>query len=420
MTPPRGQGTAQTMPVGDDERTATEDWFLRRGVPHLIVDYSPSRDILTRAAPLLYLVVVAELSFAVATAWPLWLRFAGFAAVLGVSAAVWVLTNRWRGRPAFADVARFGIFEVVVFLLGPPLVALAAGVGWPTALWLLGGNLGLLVLVYAVTSYAVIPLGIWALFLTVRQLRTVLPVVGRILPTLLLFSVFMFLNAEMWKVAAEIPLGLFAITLGLFAGLGAVLTWLRLPSQVDELGEFDDWADVSGACGDAPCGKVAARRGGEPVPTMPMHRRERLNVTLLLFTSQFVQALIVTGVVTALYVGFGMLTISTPTFEQWVGAPPTVLGPTVRLFGTDVYASVELLKTAGFIGAIAGMQFLVTALVDKDYQREFFGEVRSELRQVFAVRAIYRDRLGRVAPNPVSRAGRARRRDRDPARSSSD
>ncbi|MGI8722826.1 MAG: hypothetical protein ACR2JG_11425 [Geodermatophilaceae bacterium] len=42
-----------------------------------------------------------------------------------------------------------------------------------------------------------------------------------ILPTLLLFSVFMFLNAEMWKVSAEIPPVLYVLTLGLFAGLGS-------------------------------------------------------------------------------------------------------------------------------------------------------------------------------------------------------
>ncbi|MDQ3733644.1 MAG: hypothetical protein M3400_06535 [Actinomycetota bacterium] len=406
-------------PSAREERSAIEDWFLHRGVPHLIVDYSPSRDILTRAAPLLYLVFLTELSFAVATAWPLWLRFTAFLTVILVSAAIWIGTNRLRGRTTFADVPRFGVVEVAVFLLAPTAAALLVGIGWPTAAWLLGANVGLLALVYAVTSYALIPLGIWALFLTVRQMRTVLPVVGRILPTLLLFSVFMFLNAEMWKVATEIPLGLYAITLGLFAGLGAVLTWLRLPSQVDELGDFEDWTEVSRECGDAPCGTAAARRRGEAVPPMPMHRRERLNVTLLLFVSQFVQALIVTGLVTSLYVGFGMLTISVPTFEQWVGAPPTVIGPTVSLLGGHIYLSVELLKTAGFIGAIGGMQFLVTSLVDKDYQREFFGEVRSELRQVLAVRAVYRDLLGRAEKSKVNRGENARRRDRAPAKSSS-
>ncbi|MEJ7772967.1 MAG: hypothetical protein WKF51_13775, partial [Geodermatophilaceae bacterium] len=157
----------------------------------------------------------------------------------------------------------------------------------------------------------------------------------------------------------------------------------------------------------------------EAVPSIPLHGRERLNVTLLLFISQFVQALIVAGMVTALYVGFGLLTISMPTFEQWVGAPPTVVGPAVRVLGAEVYLSVELLKAAGLIGAIGGMQFLVTALVDKDYQREFFGEVRSELRQVFAVRAVYRDRLGRVDAGPINGGASARPRGRAPAKSSS-
>lgn len=401
-----------------EERERTEAWFLRRGVPHLIVDYSPSRDILTRAAPLLYLVAVAELCFAVATGWQLWLRFAALLVAGLVAFVLWVAINRLRARPAFADVPRFGLPEVALFVLGPSLAALVVGVGWPTAAWLLGANLTLLGLVYVVTSYALIPLGIWALFLTVRQMRTVLPVVGRILPTLLLFSVFMFINAEMWKVSAEIPLGLYVITLGLFAGFGAILTWLRLPSQVDELAEFADWGEIAKECGEAPCSKVPARRRSESPSAVPLKRRERINVTLLLFVSQFVQALIVAGLVTLLYVGFGMLTVSTPTFELWVGAPPTILGPTARLFGTDVYVSAELIKTAGFIGAIAGMQFLVTSLVDKDYQREFFGEVRSELRQVFAVRAVYRYGLGRSEGSAVSRGDRARQRDRAPAKSS--
>jgi hypothetical protein len=410
---------ARTGSAATRQRAATEDWFLHRGVPHLIVDYSPSRDILTRAAPLLYVVFVAELCFAVARAWPLWLRYTTFFGVILGSVVIWILVNRLRGRAAFADVPRFGVLEVGIFVLAPAVVALIVGAGWPTALWLFAGNLALLALVYAVTSYAVVPLGIWAVVLTVRQLRTVLPVVGRILPTLLLFSVFMFLNAEMWKVAAEIPLVLYVLTLGLFAGLGAVLTWLRLPPQVEELGDFENWDEVERECGDAPCGALTPRRSREAVPSIPLHGRERLNVTLLLFISQFVQALIVAATVTALYVGFGLLTISMPTFEQWVGAPPTVVGPTVRLLGAEVYLSIELLKAAGLIGAIGGMQFLVTALVDKDYQREFFGEVRSELRQVFAVRAVYRDRLGRAeAGAAVSGAASARRRGRARAKSS--
>ncbi|MGI8720890.1 MAG: hypothetical protein ACR2JG_01545 [Geodermatophilaceae bacterium] len=52
------------------------------------------------------------------------------------------------------------------------------------------------------------------------------------------------------------------------------------------------------------------------MPSIPLHGRERLNVTLLLFISQFLQALIVAATVTGLYVGFGLLTISMSTFEQ--------------------------------------------------------------------------------------------------------
>ena len=42
-----------------------------------------------------------------------------------------------------------------------------------------------------------------------------------------------------------------------------------------------------------------------------------------------------------------------------------------------------------FIGTVGGLQFLVTALTDSSYRDEFFGEVRGELREIFAVRKVY-------------------------------
>jgi len=37
--------------LSDPAATETERWFLKRGLPHFIADYSPTRDVLTRAVP---------------------------------------------------------------------------------------------------------------------------------------------------------------------------------------------------------------------------------------------------------------------------------------------------------------------------------------------------------------------------------
>jgi hypothetical protein len=48
--------------VTPERRAAIERWLVRRGAPHVIVDYSATRDVLNRAAPLLTLIFLAELT----------------------------------------------------------------------------------------------------------------------------------------------------------------------------------------------------------------------------------------------------------------------------------------------------------------------------------------------------------------------
>jgi hypothetical protein len=44
---------------------------------------------------------------------------------------------------------------------------------------------------------------------------------------------------------------------------------------------------------------------------------------------------------------------------------------------------------AGFLTAFSGFYFTVYVLTDATYRREFLEEVLAELRQAFAVRAVY-------------------------------
>jgi hypothetical protein len=61
-------------------RPATERWFIGSGLPHLIRDYNVREDILTRAAPVLMLVFLAELAFGGERGWRWWQNTLGLVA----------------------------------------------------------------------------------------------------------------------------------------------------------------------------------------------------------------------------------------------------------------------------------------------------------------------------------------------------
>ena len=86
-------------PAEPSARTATEEWFIGRGLPHFISDYAAATDIWTRALPALTLLVLVEVAvLAPNREFPIWLDavviLGAFAVVLGG----WALVNRRRGR----------------------------------------------------------------------------------------------------------------------------------------------------------------------------------------------------------------------------------------------------------------------------------------------------------------------------------
>ena len=117
---------------------------------------------------------------------------------------------------------------------------------------------------------------------------------------------------------------------------------------------------------------------------------------MLLFFLQATQIAVVTLAVTLFYVVFGMFTIRASTIAQWTGSASIEELSRTRLWDTEFGLTGELLRTALFVGAIAGLQFTVTALTDQQYRAQFRTEVTSGLRRAMAVRAVYLSRV--VAP----------------------
>lgn len=348
------------------EELAAERWFIRAGLPHFTVHYTAADDVFTRVAPLLGLVFLGELAFAFNVHFAWWWNLLAF--LLGLAAVLTgvAVLNRLRGRRAFQLPDDVGPVELLAFVVLPALVPLVSG-QVTQAGGVLVGNAVFLAVAYLVTSYGVVPMIGSAVRQTGRQVGDIANLMAKSLPLLLLFSVFMFINAETWTIAGNLPVPLMLISMGLLVVTGSFFVALRLPREVDRLTEA----------------------GG----TFPFRRRERMNIGLLLFVGQAVQIVLVTAVIGAFYAIFGLLIIGPDTVDQWTGHLPDRIGPTVTLFGQDTYVSVELLATAGIVAAIAGLQFTVAALTDATYREEFQNEVTRELREAIARRQSYRAAL---------------------------
>lgn len=371
----------------------TERWFVQRGLPHFIDEYRATTDVWTRAAPFLTLVFLAELAFSLDEdregldeLLPLLGGVAIF--VTGV-----VVVNRLRGRRPLQRPDRVGTPELSLFVIAPALLpALFSNDHLTDALGAVLLNLVVLAVTYAVTSYGLVPMTRWALGQMFRQLANVADLMVRSLPLLLLFATFLFLNTEIWQVAAELEAPFLLMVLGMLFGAGVIFLVLRQRREVELVSHFRSWPEALECSGSSPVAVVAVDGLVEPPDPQPLGRRARINIALVLVFSQGVQIILVATVIGLFYVGFGLVAVRATTMASWVGAPLDVIAE-VTVFGHPVVLTWDLIRVAGLVAAFSALQFTFSALTDQTYREEFFEGMLSEMRESLATRAVYLEAL---------------------------
>jgi hypothetical protein len=373
----------------DDRVTvaATEHWLTARGTPHLIEGYSATEDVFTRALPLFTIVFLLELSVALSTAWTWWQNTLAAVGAFALLLGVWAAVNRARHQPLLARPARVGKTELATFVLAP--AAVVAVFGQPRqSVGLVVTNVVLLAVTYVVTSYGLVPLTRWAIARVFRQLGEVGGLLVRALPLLLLFAMFLFLATEVWEVAGPMEWQLLAANVGLFVLLGATFLLARLPTETARLADLDDLAELHELCAGTPVHDHASRLTAAPVP-VPLGRRQRGNLYLVVLVTQAIQITIVAVVVGLFFIAFGVLAVQPDVVARW--APEARDDPLVEFgfLGRDAVLTPALLRVSIFLAAFSGFYVAVYAVTDATYREQFFDRVAAELRQTFAVRSVY-------------------------------
>lgn len=379
----------------------TERWFLRRGTPHLIDRYRASQDVFTRTLPALTLVVLVEVLGAANLRWPWWQNVAALVGGTAVLVGAWAGLNRLRGRRPFTRPDGVGVVELAAFVLLPPLLPLVFGGQLGSAALTALFNLALLAAIYLVTSYGLVPLTRWAFGQTARQVGAVLGLFGRALPLLLLFTVALFVNTEVWQVSASLDGVLFATTIAFFVLVGLAFLLIRLPGELAQLRDQLTGDAVVAACADSPLAAVAGDMvadGG--VGSVPLSRRQQGNVLLVLLFSQAVQVLLVSVAIAAFFFLFGLIAIRPEVLDAWLGEA-IGRGELVswEWFGRELSITRALLHVSTFLGALSGFYFTVYVITDATYRQEFFEEIVGEVRQSLAVRNVY---LALLADEPAT------------------
>jgi hypothetical protein len=340
-----------------DELAAYERRLRRAGLPLLIEDYSAYEDIFTRAVPLLSLVVTGELLGAIDRDWPWWANLLALIGALAIVAGGVAMVNRHRGRPALSVPDRVGPIELAAFGLLPALLPLVFGGQVTSALVTAGGNLLLLLLIYAIVGIGLLSIVRWAGGRLVGQLAASLVLLTRAVPVLLIFMIVLFVNTEMWQVFSDVSDPALVGVVALFLATGSVFIASRLPREVREL-ELDVAADP------------------------PLTPRQRFNVGLVMFVSQGLQVLVVAALVGAFFVAFGALAITPDVVETWIGQRPHAIAGRPEL-------SEELVKVSSALAASSGLYYAIAVLSDSTYRAEFLDELQTSLRETFGDRARY-------------------------------
>lgn len=382
--------TRSDRAIGD----ATDRWFVHRGLPHAMPQYSAREDIWTRAWPFLLFVMFVELFATFGDRYDGWKQFAVFVGGLGTVVGAFVLVNVVRRRPAFRLPNSISVPELAVFVLVPALMPwFLTTHGWRESAAIVAINLFVLGVSYIVTSYGLLPAMRFGLIQSLRQLRTVVQLVARGIPLLMLITAFIFLNADMWQVAYDFKPLYFAICVGFMVFAAMMFLTLRVPREVAALARFESWDDAwaTARTTDAPIVTSTAPGHWPGAPPDPeLGRVELVNVGLLLTASQMVQTLLVGSCAGVFYVAFGMLAVRRDTMVEWTTGEQIDTLLAFNFGGGEIILTWEHLAVAGFIAAFSVLQFAVSSVTDEIYRNEFYDDVASDVREVLAVRAIVR------------------------------
>ena len=364
---------------------STERWFIRRGLPMFVEDYSAGRDVWTRALPAL-VVLFLLMSIGSVRGEEDRLGLVLFFAVVVTFVVGYVAWNKRRGAKPWALPDTIGWPWLLVFVGVTTVLAVTGDRTWDGLIGGLVGAVVVLALVYVVARYALVALTAWALRWTFRSLYGVTELVTRVLPLMLLVLTFLYLSPGVWQAMGSSNAEAIAGTLAVLGVIGVLFTINRARKEFATVDHSLGRDDVLQAAAGTPL-EASAPDLPDLERSVPMTKKQRVNVHLVMVVAQLVQVMLIGVVVWAFFVLFGAVAVRLPVQEQWL---KDLGGPQVMLRWGDGHAlTAASIRVAAFLGGFAAFYATVYAATDKVYRKYFAERISQDLSRAFAVRRAY-------------------------------
>ncbi|QXW97651.1 D-mannonate dehydratase [Rothia mucilaginosa] len=236
----------------------------------------------------------------------------------------------------------------------------------------------------------------WSLKHAIHQLASLSPMIAKVLPVLMVSVLFIFVNADLWKLANGLSfprtwavLGL----MGLLAVFVVVTTSLERTARLLGRNRGDDIARFS----ESDYEHAAALEGGiwntaqdwveekkilehRPLKTAPWG-----NLIIIPMIGQIIQATLFMMLVFGFFMGFSSIAISDTTIESWMTVKPEHL----KILGVDTNINAVVIKVSMIVAVFSGLSFVATTSSDEKYARSFLKPMIARIKHILVIRDIY-------------------------------
>ena len=235
----------------------------------------------------------------------------------------------------------------------------------------------------------------WSLKHAIHQLASLPPMIAKVLPVLMVSVLFIFVNADLWKLANGLSfprtwavLGL----MGLLAVFVVVTTSLERTARLLGRSRGDDIARFS----DNDYEHAAALESGiwntaqDWVEEKKILEHRPLKIApwsnlIIPMIGQIIQATLFMLLVFGFFMGFSSIAISDTTIESWMSIKPEHL----KILGVDTNINAVVIKVSMIVAVFSGLSFVATTSSDEKYARSFLKPMIERIKHILIIRDIY-------------------------------
>lgn len=236
----------------------------------------------------------------------------------------------------------------------------------------------------------------WSLKHAIHQLASLPPMIAKVLPVLMVSVLFIFVNADLWKLANGLSfprtwavLGL----MGLLAVFVVVTTSLERTARLLGQRKGDDIARFT----DSDYEQAAAREGGiwntaqdwveekKILKHRPLKTAAWGNLIIIPMIGQIIQATLFMLLVFGFFMGFASIAINDATIESWMAVKPEHL----KILGVDTNINAVVIKVSMIVAVFSGLSFVATTSSDEKYARSFLKPMIERIKHILIIRDIY-------------------------------